>query len=197
MGFADIVLNSRRSQPQVNSPNVLDAGPDSGVAPAGISSVINQSPGNPYVPGPCNDNSQSTGTFVTSTLSIPTNGTYAIFDILLNLPKSCTRLTIGSAGSAPTGDQEDFWRAFAISLTPTGLNGAVLTSPYAPTGREAWIQLPANILFLPGTTLEFNYPVSRIYFHLMAENAISGETVSITFILDGVKVTYQPDTTLD
>ena len=190
MSVVDTILNFRTTQPKVLNPDTLSAGPESGVASAGLSDKIVDARGNPYVPGPCNDNSQSSGTLTTATLVIPMNNFTNSFDNQLEFPKSCRRLTIASAGDNAV-DEDAEYNAFAISLTPTGLKNSV--GIYDVRGTEPWIPLPGGLLNLAGVTMEFDTPVSRIFFHVLSEEVGGTNLIfDITFILDGVKVTFQP-----
>ena len=193
MGFADTILQQQqRTQPQVNSPDTLDAGPGSGVASAALASKIVGAPGNPYVPGPCNDNSQSSPSLTTATLTIPMNGQTNSFNNQLNLPKPCRRLTIASIGDNGADIPAEY-RGFAISISPLGSPGVLTGTAYDELGTEPWIPLPNNFSFLEGVTLEFDFPINQIFFHILtAETGGTTLTISVTFILDGVKVTFPP-----
>ena len=189
MGFAEKILGASNTQPKVNLATPPQAGPGSGYQ-ANTASDITAQPQNQYVPGPCNENSQSNANQLpTVTIVVPgVVNVYNAFDILVTMPRATKKVKICSFAQ----DQSSDYRYFAMSLLKTGLGPN--NAEYTVTGTEPWIPLPANETFLAGTEIEFEYPVQQFYFHIM--QGTGNQTSKITFMCaDGLRVTIPPAAT--
>ena len=189
--------SSTSSQGNANLATPPDSNPGSGYA-SDVANGINNAAPNPYVPGPCNINSQAQPTLVgVSAVVLIPSPQFNVFDVKVSLPRPTRRLTIASFGTQNGQDiQDDTYQLIAISLAPTGLNGAVIgANLYTPNGTEIWIPLPGQVLAVQGTTIEFDAFVNYFYLHVMASTSNLFPTFS--FICDGFKVTYQPQPTFN
>lgn len=182
MSIASKILGKQTTQPKTNLTTPPQSGPDSGYA-ADVADSITAKSQNPYVPGPCNENSQSNANQLpTVTLTIPAvAGQLNFFDNLVLLPRATKKIKICSFAQDQTSD----YRYFAMSLLKTGLDEPA--TEYTIEGTEPWIPLPFNEAFLVGTEIEFEYPVTQFYFHVMG--GTSNILTQITFMCaDGLTV---------
>ncbi len=180
MGFANKILSSGRSQPQVAAPNTLDAGPESGVASAALATKIISSPPNPYVPGPCNVNAQGGGnplSVVTVDVNPPPAHAFS-FDVPVTLPNPARKWMITAISQINTGTGvplgvpvNNFAQPgyVALSLAPFGITPQ--GSNPVLQGNEPFIMLfngqntegTEGFSSIIGAIIEFELPIQKLY----------------------------------
>jgi hypothetical protein len=176
MGFADIILGQQRGVsglPKVPITAPPGSGPGSGIAPANLPTAITGKPQNPYVPGPCNVNSQS-GVMDINFITVVSPSGDAEADHLVQLAVPARKFFIASVIDAAEANSLYF------HLLP--IKNVYAATTISPTGTENWFPWnPANATGEPRSVIRLAKKVTFFYLDIGHESGGGNVVLTIGY----------------